>query len=394
MKRKQDQWLYDAFAREVSIPKSMEARLAESLARVRRKCRGRDTDMKHYRRKGWKTALLIAAVVALLAGTAVAAGMHTGFFESAYEGAGERAVIEEPKYDAHGNQTGIYTYPAVGGFEVDEETTERLLGEYATHVGQSVQLEGYTITLQEIVLDENGIGTMMVDIENSFGLGELYSFASGGYATPVNYGLWLDDDTDFLGFGEKYLTIDSMVTDTSIRYVSYLTPYFELDPEGTLIFHVSNVSDDGVMSENELRLPVPETVPAKKFTGDGVEGELSAVGLKLIWERPTGYVSEDRITFGENDTGDVFVDGEYYGNVYMGLVWEDLAGPSGPPDPDEKFSIGYKDGSEYILKEEELLNVRQSSESDWTVWYAFNNIVDVEEVESICFDDIVLTPVE
>ena len=386
MRRKQDQWLYDAFAREVSIPETMEARLADSLALVRQKSRGKDTDMKHHHRRGWKTALLIAAVVALLAGTAVAAGMHTGFFESAYGDEGKRPQWTEPKFDAHGNQTGTYTFPAVQGFEVDEEKADRLLGDYISDIEKTIEVDGYTITLHELVMDENGIGSILLDVENPDGLGEMLVSPLGKHSPPIIVQMIADMDIDFPYFGHDYVVVESSITDTSIRYVTYLTPMFDFEPGTDLI--VEAVSENTA----SITLSAPELIPAATFSGGGVVGKLSPVGLKLIWDKPTGFVSEDRITFGKNDSGDVYVDGKYYGNLYMGLVWEELAGPGTPPSIGD-FRIRFKDGSEYILQSETIYNT-QGYVNDWTTWYAFNNLVDVEEVEAICIDDMRLLPAE
>lgn len=347
MRRKQDQWLYDAFAREVSIPETMEARLADSLALVRQKNRGKDTDMKHYHRIGWKTALLIAAVVALLAGTAVAAGMHTGFFESAYGDEGKRPQWTEPKY-AHGKIVGTYTVPAVQGFEVDEEKADRLLGDYISDIEKTFEVDGYTITLHELVMDENGIGSILVDVENPDGLGEMLVSPLGKHSPPIIVQMHVDMDNDILPFGRNYVVVESSITDTSIRYVTYLTPMFDFEPGMEL--SVEAVSENTA----SVTLAAPELVPAATFSGEGVVGELSPVGLKLIWD--------------------------------------ELVSPNGPPSIGD-FRIRFKDGSEYILQSETIYNT-QGYENDWTVWYAFNNLVDVEDVEAICIDNMLLLPAE
>lgn len=385
MRKKQDQWLYDAFAREISIPETMEARLADSLALVRQKSRGKDTDMKHYHRRGWKTALLIAAVVALLAGTAVAAGMHTGFFESAYGDEGKRPQWTEPKYDSHGKITGTYTYPAVQGFEVDEEKADRLLGDYISDIEKTIEVDGYTITLHEFVMDENGIGSILVDVENPGGLGEMFVSPLGKHSPPIIVQMRADTDIDFPYFGRDYVVVESSITDTSIRYVTYLTPTFDFEPGTDLI--VEAVAENTA----SVTLAAPDPVPAATFSGEGVTGELSSVGLKLMWDKPTGYISEDRIT--GDEYGNIYVDGEFYMNQYTeGFNWEALAGPNEPPSIGD-FRILFKDGSEYILQSETIYNT-QGYVNDWTCWYAFNNLVDVEEVEAICIDGILLLPAE
>ena len=67
MKETQEKRLYEAFSRDAVLPESFSRMLAETCDTIRREeGRGKDSDMNKHMKKGLKTALLIAAAVAVL----------------------------------------------------------------------------------------------------------------------------------------------------------------------------------------------------------------------------------------------------------------------------------------------------------------------------------------
>ena len=78
MKHDSDAWLYEAFSRDVPIPEDLSRRLAETYETVRRDSRGKDTiPMKKHTSKTARTALLLAAAVAILSISALAVYQYT-----------------------------------------------------------------------------------------------------------------------------------------------------------------------------------------------------------------------------------------------------------------------------------------------------------------------------
>lgn len=78
MKHENDSWLYEAFGRDAAIPEDLSRRLAETYETVRHSGRGKDTiSMKKHTRKSARTALLLAAAVAILSISALAVYQYT-----------------------------------------------------------------------------------------------------------------------------------------------------------------------------------------------------------------------------------------------------------------------------------------------------------------------------
>ncbi len=57
--------------------------------------------------------------------------------------------------------------------QTDPANAERILGPFVGTVGQSVSANGYTLTVDEVVVDENGIGVATYTLSNPDGVGEV-----------------------------------------------------------------------------------------------------------------------------------------------------------------------------------------------------------------------------
>lgn len=337
----------------------------------------------------YRTILIAAVLAVLLIGTALAVGLHTDFFHHAYgDGTSHGA------FDVQEHPGSVVTYPAMEAAEVDERLSETRLGDYIADVNKSITIGGYTLTIGEMILDENGIGTMTVDIENPDGL-ELTELAGGNFTCPAGISVYEETDGLFDAYlASKAYPVTGSVTDTSIRYVYYFASAEHWTPGAPLFAEVSVAEASGAPLEERTDIPALPLVPAVRFAGDGISGELSSVGLTLTWDIPEDYIDvETRVTV--DDEGNLYLDGELLGNMYMDT---DLyAREIHPFEPGlltdgGRFSIIFDDGEEYVIEAEGILNTPESYRSGWTVYYAFNRIVDVDSVERIMFDGIVLTP--
>lgn len=126
MKRTQDDWLYEAFSRDAELPESFARTLAETCDTIRRQeGRGKDSDMHKHMKKGLKTALLIAAAVAVLTASVFAVYQMTmadrviriqsdGSYEySPAGGVSQKAASDEHYYAS--TEDGEAYIPAVEG---------------------------------------------------------------------------------------------------------------------------------------------------------------------------------------------------------------------------------------------------------------------------------------
>ena len=269
----------------------------------------------------------------LLCGVTVYAATHAELWKNVF-GTGVEGREETSWKTEH--------YPAFERVDVDKERAEALVGEYVTPVGKSVKVGDYTFTVGDVLMDENGIGAIMVHVENPEGLGldkkaaELQTF---GFKASTASGGFMDDS--------NYLIKDSL-TETGVDYVYYVTP-FENQPkdEAIEIRFMINTGSEYVKDwpKGTVTIPDIKRIPAQSFSADGLTASVSPLGMVL------SYSFDDRLE-----------------------------------KPAREISIHYSDGTEYVVKGENVSNLSLSSCSDHnfdTVWYAFNRLADPSAVSEI-----------
>lgn len=310
-------------------------------------------------RPAYRGALIAAVVAVLLMGTALAVAAHTDFFHSAY-GTGiagrEGSTIVET--DESGNVIKVEGYPAVERVETDPEAAEALIGEYvASAKDQSVELCGYTFTLRDYVIDENGIGAITVDVDNPDGLNikedGRYDVYAGEFQ-PFTMWVWAGGwplDTNNLRDTES-------TTDTHARYVIYIAGGAQSAEElsvrftawnGTFMEIDSHEETNGQVFPNydeaELVIPASDPVPVRSYVGNELTAELSPVGLTL------------RCGNGASGEGEQL--------------------------DERSIVIEYADGSEYVVLSAFEYNETAALGRGKTIWTAFNRLVEVENVTAI-----------
>ena len=349
--------LYNAFSADTEIPERLDARLTYSYAVIRRQ-EGKGISMqKRNNYKGIRTAVLIAAAVCVLAGAAFAVASHSEFFNSAY---GNNIPSEAAKTieitDESGKVVKTESYPAKERVAVDEEMAEELIGEYVSAVGESVTLNGYTFTVQDYVLDENGIGAVTVDVDNPEGLNiqNSYDAYAGEFSPFYMVFAWEDgSESGYSCFDDRHFIDETVTTDTHVRYVYYLVAGYNADADITLRVNIWDGTFEAVespngqvfpnYSETTLTIPRASYVSTKTFSCEGLTAELSPVGCVL--------------DYGFEEFTDVVHD---------------------------EFILRFADGSEYVVRDEDMSNLTVGLwREDHTEGIAFNRLVDVENVTEI-----------
>ena len=382
MTKRNDAWLYVAFGKEAELPSSLEAKLSESYDTIRllsRRKEERVISMKNTEktRKSIRTIAFAAAAVLILSMAVMAAGLYTDFFHSAYgTGIESRAARTEDKLDADGHVIGQESYPAAERVEPDMAAAEAVLEGYVAHSGDSVSLGGYTFTLEDIVLDENGNGAVTVRVENPDGLNikeDGIYYALQGEFIPFSISFY---SAGRMLSSRELLSAESL-TETSAVYVCYLAGGRWSEGSDILVeFQAWNGGFDEAMaaelangqvcplydSEN-LALSIAPAAETVDLAGEKVRAEVSAVGMKLTWEE---YQS----------TSD-----EMYWQDY---VWGESEQPLTAPNARE-IVLCYADGSEYVVRSDEqaLDNAPVSYTDNKHVWIAFNRLAEVENLESV-----------
>lgn len=295
-----------------------------------------------------RSVVVVAAAIAVLCCTAVAAVYHGGFFNHVFgKGVAGQEAFTETVTDKDGNIVKTVQYPTVERVEVDEEKAENLVGAYVTAVGQSVTLENYTFTLEDVLLDENGIGALTVHVENPDGhdlkqSGQYY--AADGEHPPFSIRIERQN-------GDQMDTRDYLVTNsftqTEATFVCYITPFEPLPIDETLTLCILLWSDSEFAADwpsAEITIPASEKIPACAFSANGVTASVSPAGMMLCYDFGCGEAKN-----------------------------EDL------------IVLRYADGGEYVVEGENLINISVSSASrdESTKWFAFNRLADVENITEI-----------
>ncbi len=373
MTKRKDAWLRAAFEQEAELPGSLEAKLSESYDTIRLLSRRKEETeilMKNTKkqRKNIKIIAIAAAFVLVLSMAALAAGLYTDFFHSAYgTGVGGREAYTADKLDADGNVVGQESYPAVERVEPDMAAAEELLEGHVAHSGGQVSLGGYTFTLEDIVLDENGNGAVTVRVENPQGLNikeDGIYYALQGEFIPFSIGFY----SGGARIDSRELLSAESLTETSAVYVCYLAGGAWSESEDIRVkFQAWNGGFDEAMAaelgngqvcplydEESLSLSAAQALETVSFAGDGLSAEISPVGMKLCWEEALS------------------VSDEMYSAAAAAPVCREIV-------------LCYADGSEYVVKssQQALDNVPVSFTDNKNVWIAFNRLADVENLESV-----------
>lgn len=311
------------------------------------------TETKQHRSKLKRpAAAIMAAALALALGiTAFAVAYHGDFFNNVFgkgiDGQETHTVVLNDGSD--GELPLSEHFPTVERVEVDADKAEELVGSYVTSVAQSITLGNYTFTVEDVLLDENGIGALTVRVENPDGHGLKQSGSPDG-SPPFGSAIRLESEDYGLLDSQNYLVTDSL-TETEATYVYYVTPTEPLPKDEALALVLTfilydNTEPDAVFPEASITIPSTDKVATRSFTAEDAHADLSPVGMTLYYDIGTTQVTE---------------------TIESSIV------------------IRYSDDSEYIVLGEDLINESLSCKNlDENIqWIAFNRLADVDNITEI-----------
>ena len=325
-----------------------ESFIADAYRRVPEAAAGSSERIVHMRKKRIVTFALAAALILALGVTAYAIGVHTGFLTSVFgTGLKGREAFDVEIKDDKGNTVTTEHYPAIERVDVDEELAENLTGNYIAAVGQSVELDGFTFTIQEALLDDNGIGALTVHVSNPDGH-ELKQSGhyENGERPRFGWTVYSQGDEMHMMDMRDYILPDSF-SDTDADFVLYITPFTPLPSDAGLTLKIMAYKD-GMNPPDwptaELTIPAQEKVPARELTGDGITAKISPVGLTLCYDIPS---AQEVI--------------------------------------DDSMELIFSDGSIYTIKGDDLVNfaLASCSPDQRTLYYCFNRLCDTEAVTEL-----------
>lgn len=308
-----------------------------------------ENSQKKRRRYMTKKMAAVCAIAVVFSGITVLAAVKGSFFQSVWGPKGQTDV------DMHtvteGSQS--WTAPSREWENADEGKAEKLLGGHLRPLGDSVTVYGYTLTADEYIIDENGIGAVTYTLSNPDGLTGININEYGeSYVSPE----CPMKEIYMVSTGEKGICCNSIVdltqtTDTELHAVMYFAPFEKLDKnEGIIIRHSGYESN--------------------------ANGEILSEETQDITFLPDSFVASDTYTSEAGYTAHI----SPIGVLIDGPVFETKA--SGWST--KKLTITYTDGSIYQAEDQNVANQILSCRNDSGGHLAvFNQLIDTGRIASI-----------
>ena len=246
--------------------------------------------------------VLIAAVLAMCITVAAATGIANLIKANVTAADGVTAAdLHAFSSDSIGSDTPIITdnsgqvlnLPRMERVSTDAATMQRLVGDYLSTVDATVEAEGYTISLETFLIDENGSGFLTYTLSNPDGV----TYEEAGYGqvtTPMNPVLYISE-VDGLAMDSNTYLDTAASTDTALHLVLYFSDFGHWQKGDDLLFVVNNWSD---ADRCAISITPRAYLPVTSFTdavGDTLR--LSALGIRVDAPAASmGKTSEVRIT--------------------------------------------------------------------------------------------------
>ncbi len=290
----------------------------------------------------------VAAVLVLaLSVSAYAVGNHTGFFESIFG-------------------------------DADPDAAEAALGDRVTEVGQSVTAADFTLTAENCLIDENGVGAISYTVERPEGLPAVK-------ADPWSSGQYMVGDKS----GGMYVTLETRsglvplcfyslneaeTTDTVLHGVCYFHPMAletgGLAPDDTLLFSLTAWGADRVPQrpQDPIEISAEKRALSVGLACGELTAELSPLSIAIS---PPPVSGEELSAMSEEEREAYFANAVWHGS---GLA---------------EMTVHYEDGGEYVLTHFDEEGLEQNMIScvingftgEYTI--TFDRFVDTDRVTDI-----------
>jgi len=272
----------NALGGDISLPQSTTDRLQGVYDEIRRQAAGKDGKMQknNISRKDRRFLLVIAAAAAMavFAGSALAYTItHYDFVNAVWRSG-------------------------------DTQQESQMIESYIQNTGKSVKLMNYTFTVEEYMLDENGMGFVRYSVENPNGLPLMNDATNGGIYSGGDSEGWFQPDADgYVIGGAGYCAGDDVANthtfaDGEVSAVNkmYFTDVFTFteDIAADAIqasFFMYNEEHD--QFKETVELDVSMRMPALVF-GDstgGIRAELSSLGVLIYGPDFSGAYNIDQL---------------------------------------------------------------------------------------------------
>ena len=178
----------------------------------------------------------------------------------------------------------------------DIQTTQRLVGKYLSKLDAEMTVEGNTIRLGTLLIDESGSGMLTYSKYTDAGYGEAVDMS----AEPS---MWLGSAPDAQGYGGTYITSRCHVdedasTDTRLQVVLYFAAGKDFQKGDDFYFTVR----DSAYQPYSISIQPQTYVPVKTMTAkNGEIVTLSALGMTIVNPDPSREIHTDEVLVNAKD---------------------------------------------------------------------------------------------
>ncbi|MBE6753261.1 MAG: DUF4179 domain-containing protein [Ruminococcaceae bacterium] len=286
--------------RELELPRSTADRLEEVYEHIRRQQYRKDLHMnnKTISRSTRRSILTLAAaaLMILCAGSVLAYTLtHQDFVNAMWRGG-------------------------------DTEQQTQAVEQYIHSSGQSVELAGYTFTVDDYMLDESGMGFVRYSLENPNGLPVMKDATNGGIYTGGDSEFWFEPDasgitvtgasytlgSDRAGQANSHAWTDGTAnTDTKIYFTDVFT-FTDGVPQDKLYMTFSVYNADWEETSKTIDLAVNNIVPATEYSdaSGGVRARLSVLGVQVYGPDFSGSYDLEQLVLASAEGDYVVIDSE------------------------------------------------------------------------------------
>lgn len=198
---------------------------------------------------------------------------------------------------------GLVPVPDMERIPGDVQTTQRLVGKYLSKLDAEMTVEGNTIRLGTLLIDESGNGMLTYSVENPDGV----KYTDAGYGEAVEMSaepsMWLGSAPDAQGYGGTCISSRCHVdedasTDTSLQVVLYFAAGKTFQKGDDFYFTVY----DSARQPYSISIQPQTYVPVKTMTAkNGEIVTLSALGMTIVNPDPSREIHTDEVLVNTKD---------------------------------------------------------------------------------------------
>ena len=330
-------------------------------------------------------AAAAASVIAIAAPFAVNAATGGELFNRIWGNAGKDTIeshsevfVEDGKVRDDGTPvTYEVTMPGIEYVEADPEAAARLIGDKITTEPVVCTVGDTTVTVESVVRD--GIGIVAA-----------YTIERAGGVNCLNYsqldneskGAWFNEDSNILfgfeeGTGKIWVDLENS-TDDKLCCYEYMCDNSVLFPASgcaPITDHITLMTWEYTVNRSEMYVEMPEKGDYDQFVRTHNEYEIPVAGkldTKMFSSGSYGSAEISPIAMVWDSTGGTGIKGETLRS-------------------ETSLKITYKDGSEYLVFDEDTNSTGYVCGTDTGFIVLFNRLVDIDNIAEITIDGEVFT---